>query len=79
MLECFVNEYSTFHTSVQSLKVMQNLFYALNATYNAVGATAAGIARNAVDKPKLNGPANILFIISGSLAMATPLTTAELR
>ncbi len=75
MRQCFVNEYSAFHTSVQSLKVMQNLFYALNATYNAVGATAAGVARNAVDKPKLNGPANILFIISGGLAMATPLIT----
>lgn len=76
MRQCFVNEYSTFHTSVQSLKVMQNLFYALNASYNAVGATAAGIARNAVDKPKLNGPANILFIVSGGLAMATPIITS---
>lgn len=76
MRQSFVNEYSAFHTSVQSLKVMQNLFYALNATYNAVGATAAGVARNAVDKPKLNGPANILFIVSGGLAMATPLVTS---
>lgn len=75
MRQTFVNEYSTFHTSVQSLKTMQNLFYALNASYNAVGATAAGIARNAVDTPKLNGPANILFIVSGALAMATPIVT----
>jgi hypothetical protein len=75
----FVNEYAHFNADTRSASTVENLFYLSNASYNTVGAVAAGIAHAALNKPKLNGPANILFIISGAMAAGTPLIcSAEL-
>ena len=76
----FANEYATFNADTRSYLLYQNLFYALNASYNTVGAIAADVAYRAVSRPHLNGTANILFIASGALAMVTPIiTTASER
>ncbi|MBX9696348.1 MAG: hypothetical protein K2Z81_28430 [Cyanobacteria bacterium] len=78
MRQSFVNEYSTFQINGRSAAIVQNTFYLLNACYNALGAVGAGLANRAVDTPKLNGPANVVFIVSGSLAAVTPfLATAS--
>jgi len=72
MRGAFINEYDRFHSDTNTYRAIQNSFFLLNAGYNAIGATAAGLAYKAVDTPKLNGPANILFIVSGATAAATP-------
>lgn len=69
----FVDEYARFSASSRSTWATQNLFFLLNAAYNTVGAVSAGIGCNAVNKPKLNGPSNILFTITGAMATAAPL------
>ena len=69
----FVNEYTHFNADTRAYLAYQNLFYALNASYNGVGAVAASIAYRAVDRPHLNGTGNILFIVSGGLATVTPI------
>ncbi|MBX9686866.1 MAG: hypothetical protein K2X27_09205 [Candidatus Obscuribacterales bacterium] len=76
MRSAFVNEYAAFHNDTNTNRAFQNLFFILNASYNAMGATAAGLAYKAVETPVLNGPANILFIISGATAMATPFVSS---
>lgn len=73
MRNSFINEYTQFSIDTRSYLAFQNLFYLLNTSYNIVGATAAGIAHKAVKEPELNGPANILFIVSGGLAMVSPV------
>ncbi|MBC7997080.1 MAG: hypothetical protein IAF58_04015 [Leptolyngbya sp.] len=73
MRNSFINEYTQFSIDTRSYLAFQNLFYLLNTSYNVVGATAAGIAYKAVTEPELNGPANILFIVSGGLAMVSPI------
>jgi hypothetical protein len=69
----FLNEYSHFNANTSAYRTYQNLFYILNASYNSVGAMAANVAYRAVDRPHLNGTANILFIVSGGMAMVTPV------
>ena len=69
----FINEYGHFHADARGYAAFSNLFYLFNAATAAVGATAAGIAYKSVTEPKLVGPVNILFIITGGLAMASPL------
>ncbi len=69
----FINEYSHFNADTSAYRTYQNLFYVLNASYNSVGAMAANVAYRAVARPHLNGTANILFIVSGGLAMVTPV------
>lgn len=69
----FVNEYSHFNADTSAFRTYQNMFYLLNASYNAVGAIAANTAYRALARPHLNGTANVLFIVSGSMATVTPL------
>ncbi|MBK8223655.1 MAG: hypothetical protein IPK73_21820 [Candidatus Obscuribacter sp.] len=71
--DCFINEYSHFHADTRSYTAYQNLFFLLNASYNTVGAVGAYQGYRAVSKPELNGPANILFIVSGAMAATAPL------
>ncbi len=74
--KAFINEYANFHADARGYATYNNLFYLFNVATTALGATAAGIAYKAVNKPKLNGPTNILFIVTGSLAMASPLLSS---
>jgi hypothetical protein len=75
----FVNEYAHFSADSRSSEAVENLFYLLNGTYNTLGAIGAGYGYASLNKPKLNGTANILFTISGAIAMAAPLLcSAEL-
>jgi len=69
----FINEFGHFYVDSRSAQTMQNTFYALNAGYNAIGATAAGVGYRALSRPKFTGTSNILFIVSGGLAGVTPL------
>ncbi len=69
----FANEYAHFSADTKSYLAFQNLFYILNASYNAVGAASSRYAYCALDKPYLNGTANILFIVNGAMAAATPV------
>ncbi len=71
--KAFITEYATFHADARGFATYSNLFYLFNVATTAIGSTAAGIAYKAVNKPKLNGPTNILFIVTGGLAMASPL------
>lgn len=72
----FVNEYAQFSTNTASSATTQNLFFALNASYNILGAIAAEVGEQSISTPKLNGPSNILFTISGAMAAASPLICA---
>lgn len=72
----FANEYAHFNSDNATFKAAQNSFFVLNAAYNAVGAASAGVGYKAIEKPKLNGPANVLFIISGALAGVTPMLSS---
>jgi hypothetical protein len=74
----FVNEYTYFRSDARNFATFQNSFFLLNAATNAIGSTASGIAYDAVNRPKLNGPANILFIVTGSLFMSSPLIAATI-
>lgn len=69
----FVNEYSHFNADTSAYRTYQNVFYLLNASYNAIGALGANTAYRALARPHLNGTANILFIVSGSMATVTPI------
>ncbi len=69
----FVNEYATFSTNARSDFITRNLFFLMNASYNTIGACAAEYGWLSLSNPKLNGTSNILFTITGAMAMATPL------
>lgn len=69
----FVNEYSHFNADTSAYRSYQNMFYLLNSSYNAIGAMGAITAYRALARPHLNGTANILFIVTGSLATVTPI------
>jgi hypothetical protein len=73
MRNAFANEYAHFSADTKGYLAFQNLFYLLNASYNAVGATSSRYAYRALDQPYLNGTANILFIVNGAMAAATPV------
>jgi len=70
---CFITEYSDFNADTKGYITYQNLFYLLNASYSAVQAAGAWCGYRGVTKPKYNGPANVLFIVSGAMAMVTPI------
>ena len=73
MRSAFVNEYSNFRANTASSATAFNLFLLQNIAYNTLGAVGAGLGRKALEEPKLNGPSNIVFTISGAMAMAAPL------
>ncbi len=80
--DAFVDEYDHFHTDMVGYSTFQNMFFAMNIATTVVGATAARVAYRAVTKPRLNGPANILFTVSGAIATVSPLlssTAAKVR
>ncbi len=78
--KCFVDEYSQFSANTLSSAATENLFFLLNASYNILGAAAAEVGYRSLTKPRLNGPSNILFTISGAMAAVTPLIcAAELK
>jgi hypothetical protein len=70
---CFISEYSDFNADTKGYITYQNLFYLLNASYSAVQAAGAWCGYRGVTKPKYNGPANVLFVVSGAMAMVTPI------
>lgn len=72
MRDAFVNEFSTFHADMTAFRTFQNTFFVLNAAFNTIGATAAGIGIRALKDPKLNGSVNIMFITAGAIAGASP-------
>jgi hypothetical protein len=76
MRSAFVQEYSEFNVNARSFLAFQNAFFLLNASYNAVAATAAGVAYRGVREPKFNGTANILFIVAGAAAAASPILSS---
>lgn len=69
----FVNEFATFSSHARSEFITRNLFFLMNTAYNTVGACAAEYGWLSLNNPKLNGTSNILFTITGAMAMATPL------
>lgn len=69
----FVNEYSHFNADTSAYRTYQNMFYLLNASYNAIGALGANTAYRALSRPHLNGTANVLFIVTGGMATVTPI------
>ncbi len=71
--DSFINEYRHFSVDTKRYMAYQNLFFLLNTSYNTVGAVAAGVANRGLTKPRLTGPANILFIVAGGLATASPI------
>lgn len=73
MRNAFLNEYAMFNKDIAKYRSFQNSFFLLNIAYNSIGAVAAGISKKALTEPKLNGPANILFIVSGGLATVSPM------
>lgn len=70
---CFITEYSDFNADTKGYSTYQNLFYLLNASYSAIEAAGAWCGYRGVTKPKYNGPANVLFIVSGAMSMVTPI------
>jgi len=74
----FVEEFAQFHSGIRSYAAFTNTFYLTNIATNTVAATAAGVAYRATKQPKLNGPTNILFIVTGALATASPLVSSAL-
>jgi hypothetical protein len=72
MRDAFVNEFSTFRADMTAFRTFQNTFFVLNAAFNTIGATAAGIGIRALKDPKLNGSVNIMFIAAGGIAGASP-------
>ncbi len=69
----FVTEYSHFNADTSAYRTYQNMFYLLNASYNALGAMGAETAYRALARPHLNGTANVIFIVAGSIATVTPV------
>jgi hypothetical protein len=79
MRAAFLNEYGHFSADSRSIYATQNLFLFLNAAYNTVAAVGADYAYRSLDTPRLNGTANILFIVFGGMAAVTPvLCTSEM-
>lgn len=72
MRNSFVNEYSQFNIDANRFLALQNSFFLLNTAYNTLGAVGAGLGKQGITKPAANGPSNILFIVSGAIAGATP-------
>jgi hypothetical protein len=72
MRDAFVNEFSIFRADMSAFRTFQNTFFVLNAAFNTIGATAAGIGIRALKDPKLNGSVNIMFIAAGGIAGASP-------
>lgn len=70
---CFITEYSDFNADTKSYITYQNLFYLLNVSYSAIEAAGAWCGYRGVTKPKYNGPANVLFIVSGAMSMVAPI------
>lgn len=70
---CFIAEYSDFNADTKGYITYQNVFYLLNASYSAVQAAGAWAGYRGVTKPAYNGPANVLFVVSGAMAMVTPI------
>jgi hypothetical protein len=69
-------EYATFHSDVKGYATFTNLFFLLNALTNSLAATGLGVAYKAVETPKYNGPANIIFIATGALVIGVPIVSA---
>jgi len=69
----FIEEFSAFNIDVRSYAAFRNCFYLFNIATNTLAATAAGVGYRATKQPKLNGPTNILFIITGALAASSSL------
>ncbi len=69
----FVEEFTEFNVNIRSYAAFVNTFYVFNIATNALAATAAGVGYRATKKPKLNGPANILFIVTGAVAMSSAI------
>ncbi len=74
----FVEEFAQFHSSVRSYAAFTNTFYLTNIATNVLAATAAGVAYRATKQPKLNGPTNILFILTGATALASPILSTAM-
>jgi hypothetical protein len=73
MRAAFVNEYRHFNVDSRNFFAIQNTFFALNAAYNSVGATAAYVGNKALHNSSLNGVTNVLFTVSGAMAMVSPI------
>jgi len=73
MRGAFVNEYRHFNVDSRNFFAIQNTFFALNAAYNSVGAVAAYVGNKALHNSSLNGATNILFTVSGAMAMVSPI------
>jgi hypothetical protein len=71
----FVNEFATFDADSRGFAGFTNTFFFLNAATNAVVTTAGGVAYKGVNTPKFNGPANILFMVTGAMVIASPLVS----
>jgi hypothetical protein len=69
----FIEEFSAFNIDVRSYAAFRNCFYLFNIATNALAATAAGVGYRATKQPKLNGPTNILFIVTGAVAASSSL------
>lgn len=78
MRNSFVREYALFTKDAAKFNAFQNSFFFLNSAYNAVGAVGAGLARKGLSNPDYNGPANITFIVSGTMAALTPIVSTGL-
>lgn len=72
MRNSFVNEYSKFNVDSNRFLALQNSFFLLNCAYNTMGAIGAGLGKRGLTHPEANGPSNILFLITGAVAGATP-------
>lgn len=70
---CFIVEFSDFSADTKGYITYQNIFYLLNASYSAVEAAGAWCGYRGVTKPAYNGPANVLFIVSGAMSMVSPI------
>ena len=68
-----VCEYAQSHTDLKAYRARENTFYVMNIATNVVGAVAAKVGIDALVNSKQNGPANILFTVTGALTMASPL------
>lgn len=73
MRDAFVQEYAEFYANTKGYHAFQNSFFLLNSGYNAVTAVAAGYGLGGVSQPKYNGTTNILFIVAGAMASASPV------
>jgi hypothetical protein len=71
-----VYEYGEFHRDVRKFRAAENTFYVFNIAANVLGATSAHYAIKGLKQPKFNGPANILFLLSGAFTTATPILSS---